>query len=109
MKNLNLLAMFAAITLSAPAIAAPAQFPDQQARVSTSGLDLRTDAGAKALELRILRAATELCGQPSSFDLLGYRKAQRCRDDAQSAAAAQRNARVASARSPTNGVIASAR
>jgi UrcA family protein len=109
MKNLSRFAVLAAAALTAPATAAPSRLSEHQVRVSTAGLDLRSEAGAKSLELRIVHAATELCGQPSSLDALGWKKAQRCRDDARAAATAQLDATVALARNPGRDTLASAR
>ena len=109
MKKLYHLSAFVVLALAGPAVAAPAQYPTQQARISTSGLDLRTADGVKSLELRIARAAAELCGQPSSLDALGWKKAQRCHEDIRTAAAAQRDAAIAMATGPGRDIVASAR
>lgn len=109
MKNFYRFAVLAAVVAAAPAIAEPAGLAAQQARVSTAGIDLRSEAGVKSLELRIVRAATELCGQPSSLDALGWKKAQRCRDDVRATATAQRDAAVTLARNPGRDTLASAR
>jgi len=79
-RAIALLAMTLAV--AAPAAAEP---PRQllMARVSTSGLDLRSDAGAAAMLRRLDSAATELCALPSSMLFPGNSgREHRCRRDA---------------------------
>ena len=95
MKSLFLSLSLAALSVASPAFAEPAA---PRIAVSTAGLDLTTDAGARTLELRILHAATALCGTPSPADARGRVKYDDCRDQARTAAAAGRDRAVALAR-----------
>lgn len=57
------------------------------ATVSTAGLDLATAKGRRALDLRVLHTASELCGTPSPVDARGRARFDRCRADLRADAA----------------------
>jgi UrcA family protein len=67
------------------------------AAVSTAGLDLSTERGQRALELRIVHASGELCGTPSSADPHGRAKVKECRAELQTSAAEQARILIARA------------
>jgi len=95
--SLLTLALALGIALAGPASAEPTA----QARitsVSTAGLDLTTDEGLRALDLRILHAASALCGTPSPADARGLIRFKACREDARLAVAARRDRIVQIAR-----------
>lgn len=77
--------------------------------VSTAGLDLNTAKGVRALDLRILHAASAACGTPSSADARGRVKFDQCRDEVRTAAVAQRDRILQAAREQNGMRIASAR
>jgi UrcA family protein len=93
-------ALFAALAASTLALAAPASAEPVRSRlsVSTAGLDLNTAQGVRALDLRILHAASALCGTPSPADARGRAKYDDCRDQARTTAALQRDQILAAAR-----------
>ncbi len=92
----TLLAISAAAFTGSPASAEPLR-NSRTLAVNTAGLDLSTDAGVRTLDLRILHAASELCGTPSPSDPRGRIKFDECRTDARLAAAAQRDQILAAA------------
>ncbi len=89
-----------ALTAATLAVAPPVAAEPMPARlvVSTAGLDLTTDRGVRTLDLRILHAASELCGTPSPADARGRIKYDDCRAGARAAAVAQRDQILAAAR-----------
>ena len=97
MKSFLITVALAASTL---AFAPPASAETAQTRlaVSTAGLDLATERGIRTLDLRILHAASALCGTPSPADARGRVKYEDCRADARTAATAQREQILAAAR-----------
>ena len=96
----TLLITLALATAFASANPASAQTPlSRTAAVSTAGLDLSTDRGQRALELRIVHASGELCGTPSPADPRGRAKLKLCRADLQTSAAEQARILVAKASS----------
>jgi len=99
------------IPLAALAFASPlsAQPVNARAAVSTAGLDLSTAEGIRALDLRILHAASALCGTPSSADVRGRATYDDCRDQARATAAAERSRIVALARKGGGVVVASSK
>ncbi|UKK84340.1 UrcA family protein [Sphingopyxis sp. BSN-002] len=96
MKKLLILAALTAASFGQPALArsAPA---NPSATVQHSDLDLRTDAGARALKHRIWRAVVAVCGTTSDFDLEGKNDIQNCRRDTLALASAQAEVVVANA------------
>lgn len=92
MKTLILsLIPLAFIGFATPASAQPVA---AKTAVSTAGLDLATVQGARSLDLRILHAASALCGTPSPADLRGRAKYEQCRDEARATASAGRDRSV---------------
>ncbi|HYZ48113.1 MAG TPA: UrcA family protein [Sphingomonas sp.] len=104
MKTLLFAASLAALGLASPASAQPVT---ARATVSTAGLDLGTAAGQHALDLRILHAASALCGTPSPADQRGRAGFDTCRAQARAAALADRDRAVALARRESTGIVAS--
>ncbi|HEV2570003.1 UrcA family protein [Sphingomonas sp.] len=96
MKTLLITFAFAAAFVSANPAAAQAPV-SRTAAVSTAGLDLSTERGQRALELRIVHASSELCGTPSPADARGRIKLKQCRAELQSSAAEQARILVARA------------
>lgn len=92
-------ALLALSLISSGAFITPtvAQAPDVRV-VATADLDLSTDAGRKALDTRIARAAIDLCGTASNADLAGANDVRACRDGAIAQARAQVEQRLASRR-----------
>lgn len=80
------------ITLALAASAAapgPIVAQSRSTVVSTAGLDLGRVADQRTLELRLIHAASELCGTPSSSDARGHIKREQCRTEARASAAHQ--------------------
>lgn len=93
----TLLITVAALVAAVPSAPLLAEQPGR-AVVSTAGLDLATEAGVRALDLRILHAASAACGIPSSADAQGRAKRNECRDQVTASVAPQRDAAIALAR-----------
>jgi UrcA family protein len=86
MKTLLItVALVATFAGTNPAAAEPAR----TAVVSTAGLDLSTAAGQRRLELRLLHAASDVCGTPSPADARGRTRYQECRTQVRANAAGQ--------------------
>lgn len=97
MKTLLItLAVALGTTVATPSSAEPVAA--SRVTVSTTGLDLSTERGVRALDLRILHAASAACGTPSSADPRGRIKFDQCRSDARTAAVAQRERILQAAR-----------
>jgi len=84
MSAIRIILASALITTAAikavPALAEPVD--SQTSNVSivhTADLNLATDAGRRALDIRLSHAAREVCGNPSDVDLAGKNKARACR------------------------------
>ena len=103
MKTLFLMPL-AVLAFASPVSAQPV---NARAAVSTAGLDLGTADGVRALDLRILHAASALCGTPSPADIRGRAAYDECRDQARATAAAERRRIVALARQGGGAVVAS--
>jgi UrcA family protein len=86
-----------ALALGTP-VASPVSAETTRIAVSTAGLDLATDKGVRALDLRILHAASEACGMPSPADARGRIVFEQCRDAARTAAVVQRDRVLQAAR-----------
>jgi len=104
MKNPFLIALVSGLLAAgaikaAPAFAqAPAAAPEiQVSLVKTSDLDLSSEKGRRVLDLRLARAAREVCGIPSDADVAGQSAARKCRDEALGEATGQRDALMAAA------------
>ena len=87
MKNAITIALASALITTAAIKAAPAlaQQPGGTepniSRVWTGDLDLRSEAGQRKLELRLARAAREVCGTASDVDVVGKNEVRKCRDE----------------------------
>lgn len=95
MKKLMILAALAAVSIGQPASAQKA--PNPSVAVAHKDLDLRTEAGAKALDRRIWRAVVEVCGTASDIDLAGKNDVRQCRRDTRLVASAKADLVVANA------------
>lgn len=95
MKSILITVALAASTL---AFGSSVSAEPVQLAVSTAGLDLSTERGVRTLDLRILHAASALCGTPSPADARGRIKVDECRTEARTAARAQRERILAAAR-----------
>ena len=96
MQKLLILAALAAVSIGQPVSAqtAPA---NPSIAVAHKDLDLRTAAGAKALDRRIWRAVVEVCGTAPDFDIAGKNDVRQCRRDTRTVASAQADVVVANA------------
>lgn len=95
MQKLLILAALAAASFGQPVFAQPA--PNATAVVQHKDLDLRTEAGARALDRRIWRAVVTVCGTASDFDLEGKNDVRQCRRDTRLLASAQAEVVIANA------------
>lgn len=69
-----------ALIKSVPALAEP--IPAAQVSVvRTADLNLSTEAGRSRLDHRLVIAARDVCGSPSTADLVGQNSARQCRAD----------------------------
>jgi UrcA family protein len=85
----------AAIT-AAPLLAEPTSAPDVNVSiVRTADLDLSTRGGQRALDHRLISAASQVCGDASDFDLKGKNDQRQCRNDVLTAARARARTIVA--------------
>ena len=84
-----------AVPAFAEAPAAPP--PVEVALVQTADLDLSTSAGQRQLDVRLARAARDVCGTASDADLVGANDVRKCRDDTLAKANAQRAELLAAA------------
>ena len=100
MKAINIVIASALITATvikaAPAFAEPATPDVNVSVVRTADLNLTDPAGQRALELRLVRAAQEVCGTASDVDLEGKNEVRACRNDVLARAHSQRDAILAS-------------
>ena len=95
MKKLMILAALAAVSIGQPASAQTA--PNPSIAVQHKDLDLRTEAGAKALDRRIWRAVVEVCGTAADYDIAGKNDVRQCRRDTKRVASVQADVVVANA------------
>lgn len=95
-QTLKIILASALITVAAikaaPALAEPAFDRPHVVVVHTGDLDLGAADGRRLLDVRLARAATEVCGAASSADLAGKNQVRRCRDEVLEAARKQRAA-----------------
>ncbi len=96
MKKLMILAVTAAALVGQPVSAEPAPAKASVA-VAHRDLDLRTEAGAKALDRRIWRAVVEVCGDAPGYDIEGKNNVRQCRRDTRAMASAQAKVAIAGA------------
>ena len=101
MKAINIVIASALITAAAikgaPALAEPYTPDTNVSVVRTADLNLTDPADQRALELRLVQAAHEVCGTASDADLRGKNAVRACRDDVLARAHEQRDAILASA------------
>jgi len=100
MKAITIVLGSALITAAAikavPAFAEPApQIDLAVSKVATADLDLSSDRGLKTLDQRLARAARDVCGQASPFDLEGKNAVRKCREETFARALLQRDAALA--------------
>ncbi|MGV3729334.1 MAG: UrcA family protein [Sphingopyxis sp.] len=96
MQKLMILAVTAAAFVGQPVSAEPAPAKASVA-VAHHDLDLRTEAGAKALDRRIWRAVVEVCGDAPGYDIAGKNDVRQCRRDTRAMASAQAKVAIAGA------------
>ena len=84
---------------AAPVLAEPVRADVNTSIVHTADLDLKTEAGQRTLDRRLVQAASDVCGVASDVDLVGQNKVRACRHAALSEARSQ-GRRLAS-RGPT--------
>lgn len=96
MQKLLILAALAAVSIGQP-VSAQTTPANQSVAVAHKDLDLRTKAGAKALDRRIWRAVVEVCGSAPDFDIAGKNDVRECRRDTRTLASAQADVLVANA------------
>ncbi|HKX88257.1 MAG TPA: UrcA family protein [Sphingopyxis sp.] len=96
MQKLLILAALAAASVGQPVSAqtAPA---NPSVAVAHKDLDLRTEAGTRALDRRIWRAVVEVCGKAPDYDIEGKNDVRQCRRDTKRVASAQADVVVANA------------
>lgn len=85
MSAIRIIIASALITTAAikavPALAEPVTGTDVNVSiVRTADLNLATDAGRRALDIRLSQAAREVCGTASDVDLEGKNTVRACRD-----------------------------
>ena len=96
MQKLLILAALAAVSIGQPASAQTAPATPSIA-VAHKDLDLRTEAGTKALDRRIWRAVVEVCGKAPDYDIEGKNDVRQCRRDTRRVASTQVDVVVANA------------
>ena len=87
----------AAALKAAPAIAEPVQPTINVSRVHTADLDLSSQSGQRALDIRLAHAARDVCGTASETDLVGQNDVRKCRVDVLANANGQRDQLLAAA------------
>ena len=100
MKNAFTIALASALITTAAIKAAPAlaESPAVETNVSlvrTADLNLNSEAGQRQLDLRLARAAREVCGTASDVDLEGKNEVRQCRDEVLAKARGNRDAMLA--------------
>ena len=100
MRNAFTIALASALITTAVIKAAPAlaETPAAETNVSlvrTGDLNLGSDAGRRQLDLRLARAAREVCGTASDSDLRGKNAVRECRADVLAKAYSQRDSVLA--------------
>ena len=103
MKILIPFAALAALLPLAPAHAEPAT---RSQVVAYADLDLASADGRAKLDRRIKRAAAEVCGTASDFDLVGLNDVQECRTRTAEVALTQARAQIAGQRAVQVATIA---
>lgn len=77
--------------------------------IRTADLDLRSEAGQRTLDRRLVTAASEVCGTASDADLRGKNDVRECRDEVISAARAKARTLVAGAAGDRSITVAAVR
>ena len=100
MKNAITIALASALITTgaikaAPAFAETAAPQNNVSLVRTADLDLGTNAGRRQLDLRLARAAREVCGTASDADIEGKNDVRECREDTLAEARGRSNELVA--------------
>ena len=100
MKNAFAIALASALITTAVIKAEPAlsQTPGVETNINlvrTADLDLGSAEGRRQLDVRLARAAREVCGTASDADLQGKNAVRECRDEVLASARAQRDAVLA--------------
>jgi UrcA family protein len=96
MKKLLILAALTAVSFGQP-VSAQSAPANPSVAVKHKDLDLRTEAGTKALDRRIWRAVVEVCGKASDYDISGKNDIRQCRRDTRVLASAQAETVIANA------------
>lgn len=86
---------FAALAALLPLTPIQAETPTRTQVVAYADLDLASADGRAKLDRRIKRAAAEVCGTASDFDLVGLNDVQSCRTLTADAALTQARAQTA--------------
>ncbi len=86
-----------AILATASAFAAPDSYHRDQVYVQTGGLDLKSRAGQRQLDLRLEAALSKLCGEPVLFTRDEAAGRDACKAEACAAAALHMKAAIARA------------
>lgn len=96
MKKHLILAALATVSIGQPVSAqtAPA---NPSVAVAHRDLDLRTEAGTRALDRRIWRAVVAVCGTAPDYGIEGKNDVRKCRRDTRAVASAQAELVIASA------------
>jgi UrcA family protein len=96
---------------AAPAVAETPTAGTNVALVRTADLDLRSEAGRRQLDLRLARAARQVCGAASDADLHGKKQVRQCRADVLTEARGKRDTVLATSTGQRGApiVVASAR
>lgn len=95
---------------AAPAIAADAAATDARiSHVRTADLDLRSEAGRRQLDRRLIDAAREVCGPVSDVDVAGKNRARACVAETLAEGRKQRDTLVAAAARGTAIAVTAAR
>lgn len=111
MRNTALfaLALIASAATITPTVANAFEPVTATSIVHTGDLDLSSATGQQELDLRIAKAARDVCGSASDVDLEGKNAVRQCREDTVAKAAGQREQLLAAARAGTPTLVASAR
>lgn len=96
MKNAIVIALASGLATTAaltafPALAQEAQPATNVSLVRTADLDLASGRDRAKLDLRLARAAREVCGEASHADVAGGNDVRRCVDETLASAKAQRD------------------
>ncbi len=96
MQKLLILAALAAVSIGQP-VSAQTASANPSVAVAHRDLDLKTEAGTRALDRRIWRAVVTVCGTAPDFDIAGKNDVRQCRRDTKAVASAQADVVVANA------------